>query len=64
MDEDTFKGDTRTTWGQLTDYDLPVMEGTKEGLADFLQKRSRYEKGMDEKILRTDLMAATASMSY
>ncbi len=49
MEEDTLKDDTRATWGQLTDYDLPVMGGTEEGLADFLQKRSRYDKSMDEK---------------
>ncbi len=39
MDEDTLKDDTGTTWGQLTDYDLPLTEGMEEGLVDFYKKR-------------------------
>ncbi|HKN18959.1 MAG TPA: hypothetical protein VJW95_04110 [Dissulfurispiraceae bacterium] len=44
MDEDTLTDNTRETWGQFTEYDLPVTEGTEDGLSDFLQKRSRYKE--------------------
>jgi len=60
MDEDTLKDDTRATWGQLTDYDLPVMRGIEEGLADFLQRRSRYEKSMDENTYNRSIVGGTA----
>jgi len=52
MNEDTLKDDTRATWGQLTDYDLPVTEGAEEGLSDFYKKRYLYEKSMPENIYK------------
>ncbi|MBF0559938.1 MAG: hypothetical protein HQL08_14295 [Nitrospirae bacterium] len=50
MDEDTLKGNTRAKWGQLTDYDLPVTEGTDNDLTDFYKNRYRYEKNIPENI--------------
>jgi len=44
MDEDTVKGDTVATWGQLTDYDQPVTDSLEEGLFDFYKKRYLEEK--------------------
>ncbi len=52
MDEDTLKDDTRANWGQLTDYDLPVNEGTEDGLSDFYKNRYRYEQKMPENIYK------------
>ncbi len=48
MDEDRLNDDTRAKWGQFTDYDMPVAEGTEEGLADFYRKRYQYEKNLPE----------------
>jgi|GEM_PF-3374900 hypothetical protein len=59
MDEATLKDHTRATWGQLTDHDLPVTEGTEEDLADFLQKRSRYEKSVDENTYNRSVAGGT-----
>ncbi len=52
MDEDTLKDVARATWGQLTDYDLPVTEGTEEGLADFYKKRYLSKKSTPENIYK------------
>ncbi|HXW68193.1 MAG TPA: hypothetical protein VEJ88_01190 [Dissulfurispiraceae bacterium] len=50
MEEDKLKDDIRAKWGQFTDYDLPMTEGTEEGLADFYKKRFIYDKNMPENI--------------
>jgi len=39
-----FKGKVKQQWGDLTDDDLTVIEGSRDELAGRLQKRYGYEK--------------------
>ena len=50
MDEDTLKDDFGATWGQLTDYDLPVTDSMEEELIDFYKKRYLKEEKTNRKM--------------
>ena len=45
----TVKGKVKEQWGKLTDDDIAQIEGKKEQLIGFLQKRYGYDKERAEK---------------
>lgn len=47
----TIKGQVKEKWGKLTDDDITQIEGKREQLLGFLQKRYGYEKERAEEEL-------------